>query len=318
MRLRPPLFLLAALLVATAPPAEAKKKKPPPPEETEETQAVESPPPEAPSPPPEAESPPPAEPAPEPPPAAAPQPAAAGDWRDPTEPNGVRQLYLGLRYRGTIVPKFLMNLFVDEGATVYTNTFGVELDIRRDHYSVIPHLTYAEYGMDDTLFLQKNKDATLAANWSYVNSSLKAIYAGIDILWSTRVHRMIDFEYGLGIDVGVVWGDLIDNWVYMNPNGPYQSSSGTRFSPCRSEADGIGCSRGDHSNADTAKVGGYVEPSWFSGGPRPSFYARLSLPILGLRIHPIRDFETRVQFGFSLTEGFFFSFSGNYRLPGGP
>ena len=251
--------------------------------------------------------------------ATSPPPAgAAGDWRDPSEPAGKRQLYIGLRYRGTIVPQFVMNAFVDEGRTVFSNSVGVELDVRKDRFSLVPHVVYTEYGMQDTLFLDKDKDRNLAANWSYVNSSLKAIYAGVDLLWSVRLHRTLDFEAGLGVGVAYVFGDLVVNWVYANQGGPLVTNDGKqRFSGCRSELDGVGCNRLEHMGAEVAKVGGHVEPSWFSGGPTPAFFARIALPILGLRIKPIRDVEARVQFGYSLTEGFFFGVSGNYRLPVG-
>jgi hypothetical protein len=313
--------LLAASLLATGLPAEAakRKKKPAKPVEMEQPAVVEpsleqeSSPPPAPPPPVELAPPPPPPEPPSPPPPAPRGAITPGDWRDVGERPGERQLYVGLRYHGTVIPRFMMNIFVDGGATAYSNTVGIELDVRHDHYSVIPSLSYTEYGLGETLFLQKNHDPSSAANWSDVSSGLKAIYASVDFLWSTRIHRNIDLEYGLGVGLAILLGDLTNNWVYSDPNGALQSA-GARFSACRSEADGFGCSRIDHGNSDVAKVGGYIEPSWFSGGVRPSFYLRVA-PLIGLRFKPLRDVEARFQLGFSLTEGFFFGLSGNYRLP---
>ena len=42
-----------------------------------------------------------------------------------------RYYFVGARYRGTIIPKFIVNLFANEGGTFYSNTVGVEADLRR-------------------------------------------------------------------------------------------------------------------------------------------------------------------------------------------
>ena len=61
------------------------------------------------------------------------------------------------------------------------------------------------------------------------------------------------------------------------------------------------------------KIGGYVEKNWFGGGSVPVFFPHISLPELGLRYKPIKQLETRLSVGFSLT-GFFFGLSGSYGL----
>lgn len=292
--------------------AEAKKPKNPP---AQPAPAAEAP--LQPATPTDADPPPPAPPAPAPTPppeATTPPRGTNGDWLDPTEKAATRLVFIGGRYRATIVPKFLLNLFVDEGRTVVSHSAGLEFDIRHDHFSVIPNITYTEYGLSDTLFLQKNKAAGVAGNYSFVGSNLKGIFIGTDVLWSSHVHANIDIEYGLGVGVGVILGDLVNNWVYADGQGPLVNSTGQHFSGCRTVADGSGCNPTDHSNADTAKVNRYVEPNWFNGGPTPTLFARIA-PTFGLRFKPMRDMEARLQFGVSLTEGFFVGFSANYRLP---
>ncbi|HEX7662880.1 MAG TPA: hypothetical protein VF407_00135, partial [Polyangiaceae bacterium] len=134
---------------------------------------------------------------------------------DVTEKPGKTYYFVGLRYRGDIVPKFMLNLFVDEGKTFYSNTIGAEVDIRRDNFSFIPAFSYVEYGSGgDVLFLEKGKDSNLAGNWSNVNSSLKALYVTADLLWSAKIHKNVDFEFGAGFGLGVLFGDLETSWVY--------------------------------------------------------------------------------------------------------
>ncbi len=227
---------------------------------------------------------------------------------------GKTYYFVGARYRGTILPKFVLNAFVDEGKTIYQNSAGIELDIRKDGFSLIPALSYVEYGTGDTLFLQKGKDASNAGNWSNVNSSLKAVYITADLLWSLKVNKYVDFEYGAGFGLGVLFGSLETSWVYSNPNGPYQSSNGARYSPCLSQNDAPSCTTAAHSNSTVAKVNHYTEPFWSNGGSTPNVFIHLAVPQLGVRIKPIRQMEGRIGLGLSLT-GFFFGISGDYGLP---
>jgi hypothetical protein len=238
------------------------------------------------------------------------------DWdpSDVSEDPNKKYYFVGLRYRGNVVPAFLEHLFVKEGGTVYSNTIGMEVDIRKDGYSLIPALSFVEYGMDDTLFLQKDKPDNFAGNYSFVHSTLKGIYATADILWSSPIAKDVDFEYGFGIGLGVIFGSLQNNWVYQDPNGQFQASNGLRFSKCPGVgAVGTGCNPADHQNSDVNKVGNYVEKSWVDGGSVPNVFPWIALPQLGFRFKPVKQFEGRLGFGFSLT-GFWFGLSGNYGL----
>ncbi|AKU94052.1 hypothetical protein AKJ09_00716 [Labilithrix luteola] len=237
------------------------------------------------------------------------------DW-DPTDVQeipGKTYLFVGLRYRGNVIPKFMLNMFVDEGKTIYSNSIGAEIDIRKDGFSLIPSLVYTEYGTGDILFKEKGtKD--IPGNYSLVNSSMKAVYVGADLLWSTKISKTLDFEYGAGFGLGVVFGDLVTNWVQQDPNGELRGSNGNRYSACPSVgAPNTGCNKADHQNASVDKVGGYKEPSWFDGGSRPVVFPWISFPQVGLRFKPVKQFEGRLGLGFALT-GFWFGLSGNYGL----
>src|SRR5258708_25446966 len=132
--------------------------------------------------------------------------SAASGWdsSDTREDRNKKYQFIGLRYRGTIIPQFFESLFVDDGATVYSNSIGIEWDRRQDGQSMIPWLMYSDYGMGDTLFLTKGKDPNLNTEYSVVNSSLKALYVGIDELWSMPLADHLEFEYGFGVGIGVV------------------------------------------------------------------------------------------------------------------
>jgi hypothetical protein len=260
-----------------------------------------------------------------------------GTMTDVTEEPGKRYLFVGARYRGMIVPQAMINLFADGGRTVYNNAFGIELDIRKDNFSIIPSIILAEHGMERTLFHDKGKTVEEASNWSVIGSDIKGLYAAVDLLWSVGLARQVRFEFGFGVGIGVLMGDLSNNWVYGGRgtnNGPLTAKfdgADYSFTPCTRTTDGpqqpgdarAGCQPTDHSNSSVNKVGatadpstgkvsgGYTEPGWTHGGSVPSIFPYLALPILGLRIKPIKAFEARVQLGFVLP-GFFFQISGNY------
>jgi hypothetical protein len=230
--------------------------------------------------------------------------------------------FVGLRYRGTVIPQFLMNLFVNDGATVYSNSIGVELDIRHGGSSLIPWIMYTDFNTGDMLFLEKGKDDTYAANYSDVNSSLKAIFLGVDELWSANlVPTKLDFEFGFGVGIGAVWGDLVNNWVFEDPNGALHATNGRSYSRCVSQTSGgplgsagdVGCDPYTHSTHFPAKVGGYIEPNWFNGGPVPVVFPHISVPQIGLRYKPIKQFQARLGLGFGLT-GFWFGLGIDYGL----
>ena len=254
-------------------------------------------------------------------------PENAGQPTDTAEEPGKRYYFIGLRYRGNLIPQFLENLFVNDGGTVFSNSFGAELDMRTDGHSTIPWITYANYGFGDTLFLEKNK-SDYPENYSDVKSGLSAIYLGLDELWSTpldEAHHW-DFEYGFGVGIGAVFGTLNNDWVYQNKSGDLHGTNGQSYSQCPSTAlpanaanpqsnggNTNPCDPSAHSNPSENKVGGYSEKNWFNGGSVPVIFPHIALPILSIRYKPVKQFEARFGLGFSIT-GFWFGISGDYGL----
>ena len=148
---------------------------------------------------------------------------------------------------------------------------------------------------------------------------MKSVYATADLLWSAKIQKNLEFEYGAGFGLGVIFGDLETNWVQdIGPTGAggLVGSNGHHYIACATEGQGganSGCNKSDHQNAQVAKVGGYTESSWFSGGSKPVIFPWIAVPQLGLRFKPIKNFVGRLGVGFSLT-GFWFGLSGQYGL----
>jgi hypothetical protein len=247
------------------------------------------------------------------------------DSSNTTEDPMKKYYFIGLRYRGTIIPKFMVNLFVDEGATFFSHTIGAEFDYRSDGHSTIPWIAYTSFGTGgDVLFLTKGKDPTDETQYSVVNSSLGGIFIGLDELWSVPVAEHLEFEYGFGVGLGVIFGSLYDNWVFENGGGNFHSSNGNlTLSECPGPSmvpgpPGNGCNPAFHQNGSSfnngnGKTGGYQEPNWLSGGSVPVIFPHVAFPQFSLRYKPIKQVEGRLSLGFSLT-GFWFGLSVDYGL----
>jgi hypothetical protein len=250
------------------------------------------------------------------------EPAAADDASNTIEDPTKTYTFIGARYRGTIIPAFLEHLFVNDGGTVYTNSIGAEVDWRKQGKSTIVWLQYTEYGFGNTLFFQKGKPDE-PQNYSIVNSALKGIYAGLDEVWSTPIANHLEFEYGFGLGLGVIFGNLYNDWAYIAPPGSPDSikaSNGQYYAACNSITDGSvvtgtvvsSCDPRSHQNSSVTKVGNYVEPNWFQGGAVPVIFPHIAGQV-GLRYKPIKQLETRLDLGISLT-GFWFGLSADYGL----
>jgi hypothetical protein len=312
-------FAPAALAQTTTPPKHKKKQ----PATTETTPAASGDAPAEATPAAAAETTPaPAEPAEAPPPKKTadvpnnPPDETAWDISDTREDPGKSYLFIGVRYRGTIIPQFLENLFVNDGATVYSNSVGVEFDLRKNGGSTIPWISYADYNTGDILFFQKGKPNSDSFH-SVINSSLKAIYIGVDELWSANlVPNKLDFEYGFGVGIGFLFGDLVNNWVFDSGNTGPLSGDGHHYTPCATTGDGgpnSGCNPANHTDPVPPHVGRHVEPNWYQGGSVPTIFPHIAVPQLSLRYKPIKQIETRLSLGFSLT-GFWFGLSADYGL----
>ena len=227
--------------------------------------------------------------------------AEAGN--SPVELPGKSYQFVGLRYRGIVVPKFMMNLFGDGGKTVYVHAFGPEFIVRKDAFEYNLSLWYAGYGMEPTPF--KAKDDGNDA-WELVESKIKVIFITADFLWSNEFTPEFSLNYGLGAGLGIVFGDLIREQAYPGPgddiDDPYE------WDPCAGPGSHGYCADPDNEG----HFQGYTEPSWANGGSKPVVFPWLAIQT-GLRYKPHRNFVARFDVGFG-TSGFFFGLGADYGL----
>jgi hypothetical protein len=231
--------------------------------------------------------------------------AQAGD--SPAELPGKSYYFVGGRYRGIVMPKFMQNLFADGGRTVYIHGFGPEFGIRKNgfEYSLSPWL--ALYNLDDTGFKGKSDGETA---WEIISADIKILYLTSDFMWTHDFSPEFGLNYGVGAGFGIVFGDLRRNQSYPTADGQNPDD----YSKCRALNDPDQAATFDQWYCDDENdhFGNYTEPSWANGGSKPNIFPWLALQT-GVRYKPSRNFVARLDLGFG-TSGFLFGLGLDYGL----
>lgn len=223
---------------------------------------------------------------------------------DPKEEAGKTYYFIGARARFTMLPKFMLGLFVAGGPSqVWIPSFGLEGTMRKDGFDTTLYLTYADWSMKPFPFKGKDEAATA---WEIVESKLKLINLGVDLLWGTDFSKAVSFQYGITAGLAAVIGDLKRVQGYSTQNADENPDN---IKPCN----GVGNPSPAYCGNDNDHYGDYKEPSWFNGGKKPNIYASFG-PQLGFRFKPVKQFMGRINFGWDLFAGPFFGFNGSYGL----
>ncbi|HVU04627.1 MAG TPA: hypothetical protein VHE30_22870 [Polyangiaceae bacterium] len=237
--------------------------------------------------------------------------ATAADIADAAAGNSAAELpgttyrFIGFRYRGIIVPKFMQNLFAEGGRTVYVHAFGPEFAIRKDGFEYNLSAWLGLYNLDDTGFKGKSDPEPA---WEIISAKMQILYLTSDFLWSHEFTPEIALNYGLGAGFGFVFGNL--NRTQSYPLFPGQDPND--YAKCPGPRDGDPGVLGTYCTSDNTHYPGYKEPSWAGGGSKPIIFPWLALQT-GLRFKPSRNFAARLDLGFG-TSGFFFGLGGDYGL----
>lgn len=214
--------------------------------------------------------------------------------------------FVGARYRGIVVPKFMQNLFAEGGRTVYVHAFGPEFAIRKDGFEYNLSAWLGLYNMDDTAFKGKTDPEEA---WELVNAKMQILYLTSDFLWSHEFSPEVALNYGVGAGLGFVFGDLIRAQSHPNPAVPGQDPND--YIKCTGQNDPTGFVNG-RNYCDGTEHYGTPEPSWANGGSKPILFPWLALQT-GVRFKPTKSFAGRLDLGFG-TSGFFFGLGGDYGL----
>jgi hypothetical protein len=192
--------------------------------------------------------------------------------------------YVGVNYRGYLVPGFLTNIFGDGGQTfvgpgagfAFTRSSGaIDLTFSLDYMSfAFGPMPFKPHGAPDT-------------EYEILKSDLASFHAAVQVHWSKPLDKKqrVRFRIGAGLGVGVMaFGDLFRTQAYppsFVPGDPYS------YLPCQGPNNPAGSFRYcNQLDKDAERYPGYTEPSWFNGGIRPTIYPWVALPIVGLSFRP--------------------------------
>jgi len=123
----------------------------------------------------------------------------------PTVDASADQWFVGAQWRQLIIPAFVQQVFLDEAPTVFQPTFQIVATKRNsENFSLVFGLGYASYAFDG-LYRAKG-DPVEDTEW--LESNLGLLHGTVSALWATKLNDMLDFEYGIGGEIGVVLGEL--------------------------------------------------------------------------------------------------------------
>ena len=234
-------------------------------------------------------------------------PAKPGASAAPSPREPVARRWIGVRYYGVVLPKFVMNLVADGGTNLVIPGGAFTFTTPAVGADITVGLGYLSYRMASTPFKPPGEPDT---EWEFIGSSLEAITATVDLMWAFPLDAARRWSFRAGGSVGVGWmfrGALTRVQSYPANGKPGDPAT---YLECRGPNDPRGTFR--YCNAldkDAAHYPGYQEPDWFHGGIRPLIFPWLVLPQLGLTFHPSRstaiDLDTGVSIsGFLTSLGF--------------
>ncbi len=215
--------------------------------------------------------------------------------------------WLGVRYYGVVIPKFVMNFVADGGRTLVVPGGAFTFTTRATDAEVTVALGYLSYRMGDTPFKPHGYPDT---DWELDSSTLQGFTATVDLMWGFPLDSAGSAVFRVGGAAGLGWmalGDLYRVQVYP-PNGV--PGNPATYLPCLGPNNPRGtfayCNTLDK---DASHYPGYTEPDWFHGGIRPALFPWLVIPQIGFTFHPSRgtaiDLDTGVSIsGFLTSLGF--------------
>lgn len=217
-------------------------------------------------------------------------------------PDGSTQLLIGLRYRGMVAPKFLINMFgVDGGRSVWLNGFGGEVGgyfgNGGNGFTLMGGVWHMGYGLEETPFKGRNDDNSA---WEIVESQLGVTYITVDTMLDRRIVDKLSFQVGGSFGLGIVSGDLFRNEAYVdnvNPDLPAEKDW-PNLSKCAGPA--------SPNPVECPGDGEYGKADFWPVYPWVNFQ-------MGLRYQPIDEFVGRLDIGLG-SSGIWFGLGADYSI----
>lgn len=235
------------------------------------------------------------------------RPAQPAETREAASPDDEKGQSLGLRYRYVVIPKYVLDLFVDNGKAIDAHMFGAEYGIQNGSLEVVFAAMYGAYTLEPTFMKSKGE---IIEGWELVNLDLKSLYFTTSFLWSSsfsQTDKTFRILYGAEGGLGLIFGDFIHTQgMPVDPNSKLDPTQ-TPWTVCPKLGAHPYC--GDENE----HYGAYSEPSWFNGGAKPAILPWISFNT-GLLIRPSPQFSARLDVGYNIFNGPFIGAAGSFGL----
>lgn len=206
---------------------------------------------------------------------------------DDADSDAPRKWFFGPYFRFMLVPAFIPQLFLDEAPTVAGPGFGATATWLSDtvHYEI--GLGYSSYGFEDPF--RASGDPDIDTEW--VDSSLGLVHLTGSMLWHSELSEKLAFEYGFGVDFGIVTGEMVRTEAYPSGDG---------YAPCI--APGV-----------PAAAPGYCEPGPVPYDQEGAHYNVVEervppvmlvpmIPHLALRWTPAKAWAVKAEFAYGIIQ----------------
>ncbi len=229
---------------------------------------------------------------------------------DPFEDPHEAYYFVGAFYRQIFIPQFLLNLFTDLSSGSNFPAFGAELTYRKDGFDIVGSLWLARPEGNGPF--RANGDPL--QDTEIVVTDLWTVFISGTFLWSTDITDWFAIEYGVGVGLGIVIGDVYRTEAYPTADGGYAPCAGPG-NPASAPPGYCGPAATPDSRRmqlcqDGTEQYNCREGQWSDGGNVPNIVPWLAIPHLALRFKPIKQLMMRVEGGFGL--GFFMGASAAY------
>ena len=205
---------------------------------------------------------------------------------DDAPPSATRSWYFGPIVRYTILPAFMLELGLDSAPTVDNVGFGGVANHRDpEGASFEIGLAYTGLGFDGPM--RASGDPPEDTEW--VESDLWMLHATASIYWTLGIIDKLSFEYGLGLDFGLLLGDLKRTEAMRVGSGyarcpgiiPAPAPNSTYCAPPRALPTDPYDKDGEHYGVNEKRI--------------PPVGGNLMIPHLALRYEPVPELAVKLE-----------------------
>lgn len=207
--------------------------------------------------------------------------------------------WLGARFRGYLMPSFVMNIAVDGGSTAFLPGGEATFTARRSDVDLVVGVGVTSLALGSTPVKPRGAPDT---EWEIAESDLVALTATLDVLYRVPFDDAGLVTMGIGGGVGIGWaafGELYRWQAY--PTGAQDDPS--TYAKCNAPNDPAGTFRFCNQLDKDAERYGKPDAAWGSGGARPVIYPWVALPMITFAFRPTEVVEIGLDLGFTF-QGF--------------